>query len=663
MSYLAVSFVVRRKMQSLVCEACWTEVFDTEAIQKFWAQETSDFCYTITWARIFQSAKSGCNWCALLASTLPSPDTSQWPSTWTPTTDLLVMLAQAYLMEDCSPQGLNLCQIDFCSEASSRPWHIELHLFVDDTDTSAGIVTARPLQSKLDSAEAYSQIKQWLDQCKHHVDCGGMPMYASLPSRVIEVAPADSRGVPRLRNTTGMNGLYLTLSYCWGCDQSYVLTTKNLDVLVAELEVRMLPQTILDAIEVTKALGFEYLWVDALCIIQDSAEAAARDDMSRELTNMDQIYKNATMTIVAACAPSVKDGFLKDRPSSGQSQFDVPCRLGPNQFFVVHTQEHIMYHDEREPINIRAWTFQEQLLSPRLLIYASHTLQWRCRTLTCNLGGSYHSSSPSAAPRLPSVQNLLLDGSQQKQEGRQLGPDVPHSTLRHWLNIVTCYSLRKSSLPSDKLPALSALAISYAPIFGPGYLAGIWSRSAVQQLCWRSPDSRLFFTRPPKYRAPSWSWAALDGTIHFPSFPMTDNASVYVPYHHFKIIEWEINPRSVNLPYGEVTAGKLIITTVSRAGTFNPSHSPTIRFTAATSLADTALLQTAQGLADTVEDNFTRSVCCLAMYHTHGAKSLKIGGLMLVESSGHGGHFRRMGSYNADISVFEDYPLDTVSIV
>ena len=650
-------------MQSLVCEACWTEVFDTEAIQKFWAQETSDFCYTITWTRIVKSARTGCNWRAFLASTLPSPDTPQWPSTWTPTTDLLVMLEQADLVEDCSPQGLNLCQIDFCSEASSRDWHIELDLFVDDTDTSAGIVTARPLQSKLDSAEAYSQIKQWLDQCKHHVDCGELPMYANLPSRVIEVAPAGSLGIPRLRHTTGMKGLYLTLSYCWGGDQSYVLTTKNLDVLMTRLEVKMLPQTILDAIEVTKALGFEYLWVDALCIMQDSADAAAQDDMNLELTNMDQIYKNATITIVAACVSSVKEGFLKDRPSSGQSQFDIPCRLGSNHFFVVHTQEHIMYDDKSEPINKRAWTFQEQLLSPRLLIYASHTLQWGCRTLTCNLGGSYHSPSPSGAPRLPSVQNLLLHDSQQKQEGRQLGPEVPHSALQHWLRLVTRYSLRRSSLPSDKLPALSALAASYAPIFGPGYLAGIWSRSAVQQLCWTRSDNRLFFTRPPKYRAPSWSWAALDGPIYFPSFLMTDNASVCVPYYHFKIVKWEIHPRSVKVAYGEVAAGKLILKTVLRAGTFNPSRSPTIRFAAATSLADTTQLQTAQGHADTTEDRFIRPVCCLAMYHMNGAKSLEIGGLMLVESSEHSGHFRRLGLYSADISVFENHPVDTVSII
>ena len=661
-------------MTTLVCEACWTEVFNTEAIQKFWTQENCDFCYTNRWARILQSANNACNWCSFLTSVLPSPDTPQWPSTWTPTTELSIILQEADLVDNTSPRGLNQCQIDFCSEDSSCDWHVELDLFVDNTDESAGIVTARPLQSKVNSTEAYSQIKNWLEQCRNHTECGGASSCAKLPSRVIEVAPTDLPDVPRLRSTTVLKGPYLALSYCWGSSQSYVLTTKNLEVLMRELEVKMLPRTILDAIEVTKNLGFEYLWVDALCIMQDCAEAAARHDMDQELATMDQVYKNATMTIVAACAPSATDGFLKDRPGSRQGHFDIPCRLGPDQFFDVHIQEHAMYDDSREPINSRAWTFQEELLSPRLLTYASHTLQWQCRTLTCNLGGSYHAPNLSTAPRLPSLHTLLLEGPEWYHRRGQLNPDVPHSILQHWLRIVTSYSARKSTLPSDKLPALSALAVSYAPIFGPEYLAGIWAKSAAQQLCWRSPDSRRFFRRPAQYRAPSWSWAALDGPVYFPSFLQAHNASVCVPYHLFEIVEWEIHPKNPKLPYGEVTAGKLTVTTVLRHATFNPSSSPAIRFNfvpnldihdeeAFPSLNDAAERQTGQGSSDTAEDSFTRPVRCLAMYRNNEPESLQIGGLMLVESSGHSGLFRRIGSCSADNSVFEGFPLVTVGIV
>ena len=661
-------------MKTLVCEACWTDVFNTEAIQKFWLRESYDFCYATTWARIVQSAENKCNWCGFLTSILPSPDTPQWPNTWTPTIELLVSLDEAYLMDNTSPRGLNQCQIDFSTDGSSRDWHVELDLFVDDTGDSAGIVTARPLQSRLNSTEAYSQITQWLDQCNNHRDCGGVSLYANLPSTLIEVAPADSPGAPRLRSTTGLKGSYLTLSYCWGSKQSYVLTTQNVEVLMQELEVKLLPRTILDAIEVTKSLGVKYLWVDALCIMQDSVEAAARHNMDQELATMDQVYKNATMTIVAACASSVKDGFLQDRPASGQSCFNIPCRLGPGQFFVVHIQDHIIYNDMREPINARAWTFQEEFLSPRLLIYASHTLQWQCRTLTCNLGGSYHCPNPSAAPRLPSPQMLLLESQERNYERGKLAPDIPHHILQHWLRIVMSFSTRKSSLPSDKLPSFSALGVSYAPIFGPRYLAGIWARSAVQQLCWCCPDSRLFFTRPARSRAPSWSWAALDGPVYFPSFLQTDNVSVCMPYHCFEIVEWQTDLKSANLPYGEVTAGKLIITTVLRDAIFDPSSSPTIRFDAAPNLdlhdgktapclADLALTQTAQGNSDTVEDNFTRPVRCLAMYRSNRPESARIGGLILVKSLEHNGLFRRMGSYSADISAFEGYPLDTVNIV
>ena len=660
----------------LVCEACWTNVFDTVAIQKFWIQESFDFCYTTTWAQIVQSAESACNWCGFLASILPSPDTPQWPNDWTPSTDLLVSLVQPYLSEvaNATPKGLNQIWIDFCSEPPSYDWRIGLNLFVDNIDDSAGFVTARPLQWRLNSAEAYSQIRQWLDQCSEHVDCDRASLNANLPSRLIEVAPADSPGVPRLRSTKGLKGSYLALSYCWGSDQPYVLTTKNYERFMKEICVKMLPQTILDAIEVTKTLGFKYLWVDALCIMQDSTEAAARDDMNQELAIMAQIYMNAAMTIVASCVSSVTESFLEDRPRSAQSYCDVPCRLTPRNSFVVHIQEHLGHDERSEPINKRAWTFQERLLSPRLLIYASHTLQWQCRTLKCNLGGSYNDPSLESAPRLPSTQVLLLKGAEEKQKSHQPSPDIPHLLLQHWLRIVTSYISRKSSLPSDKLPALSALAATYAPVFGPEYFAGIWAKSAVQQLCWRSPDSRRFLTPPAQYRAPSWSWAALDGDLIFLSFPLTGDVSTCVPYRHFKIVEWLIRPKALNVGYGEVTAGKLIVTTILRTATFNPSRSPTICFDAAPnedlhgvkaapSSAELGLIETAGGISDTIEDNFARPVHCLIMYHINGPESPQIGGLMLVESSGHDGSYRRMGLYSANISAFEGYPLDTFSII
>jgi len=140
--------------------------------------------------------------------------------------------------------------------------------------------------------------------------------------------------------------------------------------------------------------------------------------------------------------------------------------------FVAHIREHVMYDDKHEPINDRAWTFQEQLLSPRLLIYASHTLQWQCRTLTCNMGGSYHSPNPSAAPRLPPKEMLLPQyiGNLPEREHPSLeyGAEIPHLTLQHWLRIVTSYSTRKSLSPRSRSPTQMSLARSTSPGSGPG---------------------------------------------------------------------------------------------------------------------------------------------------------------------------------------------------
>ena len=651
-------------MKDLVCEACWVKVFNTKVIQNFWIRESQDFSYSTNWSQIFQSAEKACNWCGFLRSVLPSPDCSQWPAAWTPATKLLVVLDEAILMAGTSPKGFNHCQIDFYAEGSSRPWVVELDLFVDDPNDAAGIVTARPMQSKVSSNEACLQVSSWLDQCDQHGDCPRVQSEAKLPTRAIEVAPADSPSVPRLQSTTGMKGSYIALSYCWGSHQSYVLTTKNLEPLMRELEVTELPQTISDAIQVTKALGLKYLWVDALCIMQDSVEEAASQDMEKELETMDQVYKNATMTIVAACASSVAEGFLHERNHSGQRRFDIPCRVAHNQFFVAHIQEHINYDDHNEPINARAWTFQEQILSPRLLIYATHSLQWQCSTVTCNLGDSYHSPLLSAAPRLLAPQGLAI-----KDDGKNVArhqskcPNVSHHTLQHWLSIVQSYSTRKLSLPSDKLPALSALAMSYSPIFGPGYHAGIWEGSAMQQLCWRTPDSRRFFTRPTQYRAPSWSWAALDGPIYFPSYLEIEGASACLPLQNFNIIEWEVRLKSDRLPYGEVLDGKLTVMTVIKNATYDPSSSPNLRFEAEEPSAAPKSNYSPQGVSDTAEDNFPRHVRCLPIYRDAMKKSDRVGGLLVVESSAGSGLFRRLGTFTAENSTFRGGQLATTTII
>ncbi|KAF2678253.1 hypothetical protein K458DRAFT_279249, partial [Lentithecium fluviatile CBS 122367] len=145
-----------------------------------------------------------------------------------------------------------------------------------------------------------------------------------------------------------------------------------------------------------------------------------------------------------------------------------------------------------KPINRRAWTFQEQALAQRVLFYASHTLQWRYKSGTKNLGNSLYEASGTSLGILTKEENGKLE------------------EMRRWHTIINIYSMRDMSLPEDKLPAIAGLTERFSDVLGPEYYAGIWSNGSfnavLNQLCWRS--ARGTCTRPNRYRAPSWSWAS-----------------------------------------------------------------------------------------------------------------------------------------------------------
>jgi hypothetical protein len=139
-----------------------------------------------------------------------------------------------------------------------------------------------------------------------------------------------------------------------------------------------LPLTIRDVIEVTRKLGLKCLWIDALCIIQDS-----RDEKLREIDQMDAVYYNSYVTISAASASSASVGFFHPRPPLHVQPLEIPLRLQPGDEIATS----IMYEESQlpafgarnNPTQQRGWTLQEKLLSRRVLIYGAARLQCMCR--------------------------------------------------------------------------------------------------------------------------------------------------------------------------------------------------------------------------------------------------------------------------------------------
>jgi len=280
---------------------------------------------------------------------------------------------------------------------------------------------------------------------------------------------------------------------------------------MADIPWDALPKTFQDAIEVTRRLGISYLWIDSLCIIQDS-----KDDWAREASKMADIYRNAYVTVAATGAKDSTVGLFLDSPRQpgvllkGSSSEGKPYSI---QFYAGadpgHSDEpsvvdRIIQHPTKDAdrarrsdtfrLLTRGWVFQERLLSPRFLQFGQDELLWDCREATsCECG--------QRPPDLVDSQ-CSMDGT-------------PELLAHKWRNIVELYSSLDLTFPTDALPALSGLAKRMAECRpGATYLAGIWDTSLALDLLWVPIGSARRRANP--YRAPTWSWSSVMAKTAFP---------------------------------------------------------------------------------------------------------------------------------------------------
>lgn len=193
---------------------------------------------------------------------------------------------------------------------------------------------------------------------------------------LIDVGKGDGKESTYVHLSRGQKAPYAALSYCWGGSQPVTLTAHTMTGMLGGLATSTLPATIQDAIIVTRKLGLRYLWVDALCIFQDSPS-----DKDAEIAKMDQIYQNARLTISAASAETCQDGFLAPRswrgdfsPSTSYSSIPFACPNGKTGNVLL--RESMIYSSQTEPLNRRGWALQESILSSRVLIYSSWQMLW-----------------------------------------------------------------------------------------------------------------------------------------------------------------------------------------------------------------------------------------------------------------------------------------------
>ncbi|UPL01827.1 hypothetical protein LCI18_012761 [Fusarium solani-melongenae] len=343
---------------------------------------------------------------------------------------------------------------------------------------------------------------------------------------------------------------YAALTYCWGppphSDRQLKTKRANLSDHLKEIPEDKLPLAIKEAILVTRALSIPYIWVDALCILQD-----VDSDWAYQCTQMDNIYGNAHVTISATVSKNCEEGFI-----ARKDMITVPFQLRddtvpPMPIAIYFPSYHSTTAEDIAAatwVN-RGWTFQERMASTRMVMFGKSNVHFQCRDDCFSMSKyqvDYHFN----------VVNRDL-----------LNEDDVALIYEEWASEIasefSAYRL-EFTRGTDVLPSIAGLATLFSHRLRDDYLAGLWKKDLYRCLKWDMHRSdRLTgykglldeLQHPAPYLAPSWSWASRSGLVMFP---------VYWEVHirnarsECAVLEAVIQLKGTSA-FGEVTGGYLDI--------------------------------------------------------------------------------------------------------
>jgi hypothetical protein len=348
------------------------------------------------------------------------------------------------------------------------------------------------------AVEVIARIKSWIQECdSKHSNCVIQhTQQTSLPTRLIRL-DEDSIGTVRLDSPTS-HVRFAALSYCWGTSKQSSTTKDNLPFRKQQIIVSELSQTLQDAITTARALGLHYIWIDALCIVQDDEH-----DWAVESSRMADIYSGAYIVLAATRASDCAEGFLQPRQNLTETM-----QL-PNTVVEVSARR-VTTHDcwskigvDNQPLYQRAWAMQERELARRIIHFLPDEILWYCQTTTyCECGSSPLRAS-SRISSFTAFSELLAK--------KDCTDDQPTFGVA-WACLIQDYHRLQLTHVTDKLPALSGLALRVEPLNPGRYVAGLWEKDIAYQLAWWS----IHDGQRTGLDGPSFSWVAATNPIQWP---------------------------------------------------------------------------------------------------------------------------------------------------
>ncbi|KAH7409439.1 heterokaryon incompatibility protein-domain-containing protein [Cadophora sp. MPI-SDFR-AT-0126] len=341
------------------------------------------------------------------------------------------------------------------------------------------------------------KVSGWLLEClegkargKRIYERSPQPKDDFLPRRLIEISFNAEKYQIRLVDSKSLVGInYAALSYCWGGDQPLKTTAALLDAWKVEISWGKLPNTLKEAVVVCSKIQISYLWIDALCIVQDDLE-----EMAVEIAQMANIYHNSTVTVAVARAASVDQEFLEPRTKNETTNptFEIPFQC--SRPTVLGSVTLIKISTDPEPLDTRGWTLQERLLAPRTLEFGTLQTRFFCQHNPRGFTDGWTLRPGKSESRQDSLQevSILQDKFNSIQDKAiELYSLGFEDAMNNWLKLVEVYTHRHLTVSTDRILAISGIAERYGSAFGGQYCAGIWQSSFPRALFWTHSDKMM----------------------------------------------------------------------------------------------------------------------------------------------------------------------------
>ncbi|OAL42935.1 HET-domain-containing protein [Pyrenochaeta sp. DS3sAY3a] len=474
-------------------------------------------------AEIRSNASEGCHFCSILLGSIVGCTGDH------PNRTFFADHSPIYISMDILDQeaGTFLLTLFPCEQWEVHGFHFILNTYPlrlcpkTDLVKTAMLEVYQPssLHNSTFSMETAEFIKLWISHCKtDHALCGDDHFntlhgshHRPRPKRLLDLLAFEDPGRIQLveaENKAEME--YCALSYSWGFSKPFVMTSSNIVDFQREIHTKELPQTIKDVVQIARAIGVRYLWIDALCIMQDGRHStAASIDWYDQVNKLHDIFGQSVVTIAASESFDGDQGIIKPRNPLNQ----IVCQLYPDTKLgyevIAPCTPHCLYHSfdhARWHLDSRAWVFQERILSPRTAHFTRNFVHLECRTeLKCetmSTSGCHHSGSLSKADYQALFSALGMGALCQSSTDFFLGI---------WHDILRKYSTTNLTRKEDVLLAVAGLAQRIQAQSQLTWSFGLWREHLLRGMLWYVRGGT---GTPSRQRAPTWSWASIE--LHGP---------------------------------------------------------------------------------------------------------------------------------------------------